>query len=56
MAPESSLIQIKELHPTFGAEIIGVDFSQPISDEVFSKIHDAMTKVFSIFYIPKLIC
>ena len=31
-------LQIKELHPTFGAEVEGVDFSKPIPDDVFKEI------------------
>jgi alpha-ketoglutarate-dependent 2,4-dichlorophenoxyacetate dioxygenase len=38
-------IQIKELHPTFGAEILGVDFSKPVPDDVFDEILAAITKV-----------
>jgi alpha-ketoglutarate-dependent 2,4-dichlorophenoxyacetate dioxygenase len=38
-------ISISELHPTFGAQISGVDFSLPISDEVFTEILKAITKV-----------
>ena len=37
-------IQCKPLHPTFGAEITGVDFTQPISDEVFDEICQAVGK------------
>jgi hypothetical protein len=39
------LIQIKELHPTFGAEVHGVDFSKPVPEDVFSEIYKAITKV-----------
>lgn len=38
-------IQVKELHPTFGAEVFGVDFSQPVPDDVFEDILAAITKV-----------
>lgn len=38
-------ISITELHPTFAAEVRGVDFSQDISPEVFKEIHGAITKV-----------
>lgn len=38
-------ISIKELHPTFGAEISGVDFSKPVVEEVFSEILAAINKV-----------
>jgi hypothetical protein len=38
-------IQIKELHPTFGAEVLGVDFSKEVPDEVFGDILVAIAKV-----------
>jgi alpha-ketoglutarate-dependent 2,4-dichlorophenoxyacetate dioxygenase len=38
-------ISVKELHPTFGAEITGVDFSGPVSGPVFEEILAAITKV-----------
>lgn len=40
-----SHISVKPLHPTFGAEIGGVDFSSPLGDEVFKDIYEAVTKV-----------
>jgi alpha-ketoglutarate-dependent 2,4-dichlorophenoxyacetate dioxygenase len=38
-------LKIKELHPTFAAEITEVDFSKPISPDVFHEIKSAMPKV-----------
>ena len=38
-------IQIKELHPTFGAEVFGVDFSKEVPDEVFGDVLVAIAKV-----------
>lgn len=38
-------ITVKSLHPTFGAEISGVDFSKPVADEVFDEIRAAARKV-----------
>lgn len=38
-------IIVKPLHPTFGAEISGIDFSQPVPDEVFTEVLAAVTKV-----------
>lgn len=38
-------IKVTELHPTFGAEIAGVDFALPIPNEVFGKILAACNKV-----------
>jgi alpha-ketoglutarate-dependent 2,4-dichlorophenoxyacetate dioxygenase len=37
-------ITVKPLHPTFAAEIAGVDFSN-LSDETFSEIRAALAKV-----------
>lgn len=37
-------ITVKELHPTFGAEIEGVDFDN-LTDEQFSEVKAALTKV-----------
>lgn len=42
--PTFNHIKIKELHPTFGAEISGVDFSKPLSEKVFQEIYAAVTK------------
>lgn len=39
------LIQVVELHPTFGAEVHGVDFSKLVLEDVFSEIYKAITKV-----------
>ncbi|KAI9924170.1 hypothetical protein ASPWEDRAFT_70280 [Aspergillus wentii DTO 134E9] len=41
--PSFQHITVKELHPTFAAEIHGVDFNA-INDEVFAEILDAVTK------------
>lgn len=38
-------ITVKSLHPTFGAEIGGVDFSKPVADEIFDEIRAAARKV-----------
>ncbi|KAK4938530.1 hypothetical protein LTR10_021062 [Elasticomyces elasticus] len=35
-------IQLRELAPTIGAEITGVDFSKPVEKEVFDEIHRAI--------------
>lgn len=44
-------LQITELHPTFGAEVEGVDFSKPIPDDVFAEILAASAKVRDLSYI-----
>ena len=38
-------LKIKKLHPTFAAEIEGVDFSRPIPDDVFKEVLAASAKV-----------
>ena len=43
-------IQVKGLHPTFGAEVHGVDFSKPVPEDVFSEIYKTITKVSIIHY------
>lgn len=43
---EDSSITIKELHPTFAAEVHGVNF-QDLTDEQFDEIYKAITKVSS---------
>lgn len=44
-SPTFDYITVKNLHPTFGAEISGVDFSKPLSNEVFGEIFTAAKKV-----------
>jgi alpha-ketoglutarate-dependent 2,4-dichlorophenoxyacetate dioxygenase len=41
-------ITIKELHPTFGAEVQGVNFAQ-LSDEQFQEVQAALAKVSPLF-------
>lgn len=44
---------VHELHPLFGAEVSGVDFSKSISDDIFEQILKAIAKVqFNIHLIP----
>lgn len=42
---EESKISIKELHPTFAAEIRGIDFSKEIPEDVFAEVLEAISKV-----------
>jgi alpha-ketoglutarate-dependent 2,4-dichlorophenoxyacetate dioxygenase len=44
-AVDFNLIQVKELHPTFGAEVHGVDFSRPVPEDVFQELWKAVNKV-----------
>jgi alpha-ketoglutarate-dependent 2,4-dichlorophenoxyacetate dioxygenase len=43
--PQFKHITIKEIGPTFAAEVEGVDFSQDIPQEIFNIILAAITKV-----------
>lgn len=43
--PHKEQLQITRLHPTFAAEVEGVDFSKPVPDDVFAEIQAALTKV-----------
>lgn len=42
---EDNHVSIVELHPTFAAEVHGVDFSQDVPPDVFEQVHKAITKV-----------
>ncbi|KAL1635424.1 hypothetical protein SLS58_010287 [Diplodia intermedia] len=42
--PHKEHLEIIELHPTFGAEVRGIDFSQPIPEDVFSEVQAAIAK------------
>ena len=42
---EESKVYTVELHPTFAAEVYGVDFSQGVSPEDFNEVYKAITKV-----------
>lgn len=41
----NATLQVKPLHPTFAAEIAGVDFSQPITPELYKEIRAVVDKV-----------
>lgn len=43
--PTFKYITVKRLHPTFGAEINGVDFSNQLTDEVLGEIFVAAKTV-----------
>ena len=38
-------IAVEQLHPTFGAEISGIEFSQPVDDETFQEVLQAISQV-----------
>ena len=42
---EDSRLQVTELHPTFAAEVRGIDFSKEIPDDVFEELRDIISKV-----------
>lgn len=47
--PQFKHITVKEIGPTFAAEVEGVDFSHEIPQEVFDEIVAAITKVIAFF-------
>lgn len=44
MPHKEESLTVTELHPTFAAEVRGVDFSKPIPPDVFDEIHQAISK------------
>ena len=44
------LIEVETLTPTIGAVVDGVDLTQPVSDELFSEIHDAWMENLVLFF------
>jgi alpha-ketoglutarate-dependent 2,4-dichlorophenoxyacetate dioxygenase len=40
----SSAFQLKQLHPTFAAEVSGIDLSKPLDDATFDELRDALHK------------
>lgn len=44
-------LTIKELQPTFGAEVSGLDFSQNIPDDAFEEVLKAMAKVSTLLVV-----
>lgn len=48
--PHKEVLEIVELHPTFGAQVKGVDFSKPVPADVFAEILAAITKVYISIY------
>jgi len=47
-------ITVKELHPSYGAEISGADFTN-MSEEQFQEIRAAMAKVINPLYTYRLL-
>jgi len=50
---EYQLIHIEPIGPTIGAEVSGVDFTKPVTPEVFAEIHKAITKVCCLFLLEE---
>jgi taurine dioxygenase len=47
---DSQTIQVSPLTPTIGAELFGVDLSQPLSERQFDEIHAALMRHLVIFF------
>lgn len=43
-------IEVRKLTPTIGAEIFGVDLSQPLGNQQFQEVHDALMDNLVIFF------
>lgn len=43
-------IEVDPLTPAIGAEIHGIDLSQPLDDQVFTELHDAWMKYLVVFF------
>ena len=46
-------IQVMPLSPLIGAEISGVDLSEPLGNQEFQKIHDALITHQVIFFVNR---
>lgn len=51
--PHKQDIEFIPLHPTFAAEVKGVDFSKPIPDDTFAQIKQGITKARTPILTPK---
>lgn len=52
--PTFAHISVKPLHPTFAAEISGIDFKSPLSDDTFKEVYQAVTKACLQLFSPGL--
>ena len=43
-------IEVRKLTPTIGAEIFGVDLAQPLGNQQFQEVHDALMDNLVIFF------
>lgn len=50
--PTFAHISVKPLHPTFAAEISGIDFKSPLSDDTFKEVYQAVTKACLRIFFP----
>jgi alpha-ketoglutarate-dependent taurine dioxygenase len=44
-ATNYNYLTVKELHPTFGAEVCGINVAEPLSPETFEELRSVLTKV-----------
>ncbi len=47
---DAPAIEIKPVTPAIGAEIFGIDLSQPLSDRMFKEVHDALMTHQVVFF------
>ena len=48
-------ISIKPLSPIIGAEVIGVDLTEPVQEQTFQELHDALMKHLVLFFREQFI-
>ena len=48
-------ISIKPLSPIIGAEVIGVDLTEPVREQTFQELHDALMKHLVLFFREQFI-
>jgi hypothetical protein len=46
-------LKVIEVHPKYGAEISGLDFSKPIADNVFEQVLAASAKITIVLYCSR---
>ena len=43
-------IEVRKLSPVIGAEIFGVDLAQPLGNQQFQEVHDALMENLVVFF------
>lgn len=51
-----SNLKVTPLHSTFAAELSGVDFTKPVSPELYAEIRKIVDKVVQLLYWVIILC